>query len=250
MNHKKTIIVLLSGALVVAVGFGAIAYNSVFAASPSNISTSTNVQVEAMLARGSYDGLNREYLAEALGITEDELTAAYQEAYAAFLEEAVAQDLITQVQADQLVENGKVYPFGGRWGGFLAENGIDFDTFLAQALGISMDELKAAYQAAVFARIDQAVTDGKLTEEQADLAKGRYALVNDSTFQSSMQSAYTDAVNQAVASGVITQAQADQILSKSGNLFSRGLFAPVGPGGPRGHGGGGLMPGEALPELP
>jgi hypothetical protein len=250
MNHKKTFIVLLSGALVVAIGLGAIAYNSVFAASPSNISTSTSMQVEAILAKGPYDGVNREYLAEALGITEDELTAAYQEAYAAILDEAVAQDLITQAQADQLAENGRVFPFGGRWGGFLAENGLDFDTFLADALGISVDELKAAYQTAVFSRIDQAVTDGKLTEEQADMAKGRYALVNDSTFQSSMQSAFTDAVNQAVATGVITQAQADQILSKSGNLFSRGLFTPVGRIGPRGHGGGELMLGEALPELP
>ncbi len=80
---------------------------------------------------------------------------------------------------------------------------------------ISLDELNTAYQTAFYTNIDQAVTDGNVTQEQADLMKGQYALSNDSTFQSSMQSAYTDAVNQAVASGVITQAQADQILSKN-----------------------------------
>ena len=72
--------------------------------------------------------------------------------------------------------------------------------------------------------------------------KGRYALSNDSTFQSSMQSAYTAAVNAAVASGVITQAQADQILSASNNMFMPGMGGWDGHGGPHGHGGGGFLP--------
>ena len=82
-----------------------------------------------------------------------------------------------------------------------------------------MDDLKSAYQTAAFVHIDQEAADGSVSETQADLRKGRYALYNDSAFQSSMQSAYTSAVNAAVASGVITQSQADQILSNSDSVF-------------------------------
>ena len=100
-----------------------------------------------------------------------------------------------------------------------------------------MDDLTAAYQTAYDANIDQAVSDGNLTQEQADLMKGQYALKNDSAFQASMKSAYTDAVNQAVASGVISQAQADLILSNSTNMFMPGMGGLDGRGGPHGHGG-------------
>jgi hypothetical protein len=70
--------------------------------------------------------------------------------------------------------------------------------------------------------------------------KGKYALSNDSAFQSSMNTAYTDAVNQAVSSGVITQAQADLILKNSENMFNPGLGGWGGRGGPHGHGGDGM----------
>jgi hypothetical protein len=179
----------------------------------------------------------REDLANALGITVDELNAAYEDAYTAALNDAVTQGLITQAQADQLASNGNAFPFGNRWDGWLTQNGIDFNAYLADALGVSVDELKAAYQSATFANIDQAVTDGNLTQEQSDLIKGQYALKNDSTFQASMKSAYTDAVNQAVASGVITQAQADLILSQNNGEFMPGMGGLGGHGGPHGHGG-------------
>jgi polyhydroxyalkanoate synthesis regulator phasin len=204
------------------------------------------------MEKGFAVGFTQEDLANALGITTDQLTTAYQTAYKAALDDAVSKGLITQAQEDQLTASGKAFPFGERWEGWLAQNGIDFNTYLAQALNISVDQLQAAYKTAFDTRVDTAVTNGKLTQEQADLLKGRYALFNDSTFQSSMQSAYKDAVNQAVASGVITQAQADQILSKSSNLFERGLggfggFGGFG-GGRRGHGGwmGGGLP-QAAP---
>jgi hypothetical protein len=188
------------------------------------------------------EGYDNQNLATALGITVDVLNTAYQNAYSAALKQAVSQGLITQAQADQLTTNGTAFPFGGRWDNWLTQNGIDFNTFLADALGISMDTLKAAYQTAYNTHIDQQVTNGNLTQQQADLMKGRYALSNDSTFQSSMQSAYTAAVNAAVASGVITQAQADQILSTSNNMFMPGMGGWDGHGGPHGHGGGGFLP--------
>jgi hypothetical protein len=247
MQKNKVITILVVGALAVAVTFGAFAYRSVLAATPTTTSTGntgttgTTTQLGPGNPEGDglHGGYNNQDLADALGITVDALNTAYQTAYAAALKDAVSQGLITQAQADQLTSNGSAFPYGNRWDGWLTQNGIDFDTYLADALGISVDTLKAAYQTAYFTNIDQMVTDGTLTQAQADLKKGEYALYNDSTFQTSMQSAYTSAVNAAVASGVITQAQADQILSNSSNMFVPGMRGMGGPGGPHGHGGGG-----------
>ncbi|OGO65774.1 MAG: hypothetical protein A2030_02740 [Chloroflexi bacterium RBG_19FT_COMBO_50_10] len=252
MQHKKTIIILVLGALAVAMTFGAIAYRSVFAAAPTTVSTSTTTQANFSwgIGKGPNGGYTNEDLANALGITVEALNSAYQDAYSAALKQAVSQSLITQAQADQLTTNGTAFPFGNRWDSWLTQNGIDFNTYLADALGISVDKLKAAYQTAYNANIDQMVSDDNLTQAQADLMKGQYALHNDSTFLSSMQSAYTAAVNTAVASGVITQSQADQILSNSSNMFMPGMGGWGGHGGPHGRGGGGFMPDiNTLPSL-
>ena len=244
MQHKKTITFLVLGALAVAVTFGAIAYRSVFAATPTTTSTSTTTQANLSwgIGKGRNGGYTNEELANALGITVDELTSAYHTVYSSALKDAVSQGLITQAQADELTANGTAFPFGVRWDNWLTKNGIDFNTYLAEALSITVDQLKVAYQTAYNTHIDQAVTDGTLTQAQADLLKGRYALYNDSTFQSSMQSAYTSAVNAAVVSGVITQAQADQILSNSSNMFKADMGGWEGHGGPHGRGGGGFIP--------
>ncbi len=246
MQQKKAITFLVLGALAVAMTFGAIAYQSVFAAtpttSPSVTMTSSSTGTSWATGKGFNGGYTNQQLADALGITTDALSTAYQNAYSAALKDAVTQGLITQAQADELTTNGTAFPFGDRWDSWLAKNGIDFNTYLADALGISVDTLKAAYQTAFNANIDQMVTDGNITQAQADLMKGKYALYNDSTFQSSMHSAYTSAVNAAVASGVITQAQADQILSNSSDLFMSGRGGMGGHGGPHGHGGGGFVP--------
>ncbi len=247
MKNKRTITILVLGALAVASAFGAIAYQSVFAAAPTTTST-TSTSTTTMLGpggpggaglRGGYDN---QYLADALGITVDELNTAYQNAYSAALKDAVTKGLITQAQADSLTTNGTAFPFGNRWDSWLSQNGIDFNTYLADALDISVDKLTAAYQTAYNTRVDQMVTNGNLTQEQADLMKGEYALYNDSTFQSSMKSAFTSAVNAAVASGVITQSQADQILSNSSNMLMPGMGLMGGHGGPHGRGGGDFMP--------
>ena len=226
MQHKKAITFLVLGALAVALTFGAIAYQSVLAATPTTspnvTTTSSSTSTSWAGGKGFNGGYTNQQLADALGITTDALNTAYQTAYSAALKDAVTQGLITQAQADELTTNGTAFPFGGRWDSWLTKNGIDFNTYLADALGISVDTLKAAYQTAFNTNIDQMLTDGSITQAQADLMKGKYALYNDSTFQSSMQSAYTSAVNAAVASGVITQAQADQLLSNSGDLFLLG----------------------------
>jgi len=247
MQHKKTIIILIVGALAAISAFGAIAYQSVFAATPGTTDTGTTTSAPQMGPgwmgnRGPCGAYNQQGLADALGITEDELNTATQNAYSAALTEAVSQGLLTQAQADTLSSNENAFPFGNRWDGWLSQNGIDFDSYLADALGISVDTLQTAYQTAYNANIDAMLANGNLSQQQADLMKGEYALSNDSTFQSSMQSAFSAAVNEAVSRGVITQDQADQLLSNSNHMFLQGMGAWGGHGGPHGRGGGGFMP--------
>ena len=208
MNRTKILTIFTLSALSLAIMLGVTLYHTAKAASPAEI-----------LAHGGGFGrgpasYNNEDLAEALGISVDELNAAYQTASENSINQALDEGLITQSQADQLLERGYAFPFHkGR--GWLSENGIDYDALLADALGITVESLQEAYQQAYQARIDQAVADGRLTEEEADFIRGRNALFSNESFRSSMLAAFETAVQQAVADGVITQSQADQILNRS-----------------------------------
>jgi len=245
MSRKVLVSLLLVGALTIAAVVGVAAYQTSQAAAPA-LSGLASGLAHGGAERGPGGGVADEDLATALGITTDELTAAYTEATSAAIKQAVEAGLITQAQADEMIANGNAFPFGGRWGGWLGDQGIDYDALLANALGISTDELQAARLEASNARIDQAVTDGTMTQEQADLMKGKQALYADQTFIDAMQAAFKSAVQDAVDRGVITQAQADLILANSADGFGghgMGMPGMGGPGmgnrgGPRGgHGG-------------
>ncbi len=54
---------------------------------------------------------------------------------------------------------------------------FDYDAYLAEALGVSVADLQAARQAAHEAALDQAVAEGVVTAEQAELIKARQALM-------------------------------------------------------------------------
>ncbi len=151
------------------------------------------------------------------------------------------------------------------------EGGSEFDIYLAEALGISLDELQAARAKAQEAALQAAVDSGKLTAEQADMMQARQALMkyidrealtaqalgitvedlqaarqagksistliqelglDAEQVQAAYETAYKAAVAQAVQSGIITQAQADQILSqeKGFDLFGRGRHGHNRPG--------------------
>jgi hypothetical protein len=257
MKSKKFVSVLVLGVLAAAVAFGAVAYQSARAQTETPaVQTGADSATTTRPEKGMRGGMDNEYLAKALGITVDELATAYQKANEAALAKAVEQGLITQTQADQLKANSTGKFFGGRGGGWLNEGDIDFDALLAEALGISVEKLQAAQLEAGNAQIDQAVTDGQLTQEQADLMKGRNALYANQDFQSSMKSAYEAAVQQAVSAGVITQAQADLILAdNNAKNFGMGFAGfdggPVGHGGHGGHGGrGGFAPNDTAPQAP
>jgi major membrane immunogen (membrane-anchored lipoprotein) len=179
-------------------------------------------------------------LATALGIDATKLQEAYKAAWAEALKQAVADGKITQSQADQMSQNGKMRGFGPE-GGWLPSAGIDFNALLAKQLNITTDQLTAAYAKAFTAKIDQAVKDGKMTQEQADLAKGRYTLSTNQKFQDALKAAYEAAINQAVKDGLITQSQADLILKNStGPGFGPGMR---GKGGMKGGFPGSMEPG-------
>jgi hypothetical protein len=247
MNRIKIIGVFVVGVMAITITLGAVVYRSV-SASPSanqavNTANSSDTTSNALLGKGrggGPEGYSDDDLATALGITVDELSAARQKAYATALAQAVEKGLITQAQADELTTNGTAFPYGNRWDSWLAKNGFDFDALLADSLGITVEKLQAAYTQAFNANIDQAVTNGTLTQEQADLRKGQYALRADKTFQASMQTAFEAAVQQAVKDGVITQAQADLILKNASNQGT-GSFLDLGD--PRGSGDFGGGPG-------
>ncbi len=123
------------------------------------------------------------YLAEALGISLEELQAAQAQAQEAALQQAVEQGLLTEAQADMLRERLGTGRFGfgsGMFGfgmhGKGAVSTIDFQAQLADELGISVTELETAQQAARTAAIQAAVESGDLTQEQADMMLARQAL--------------------------------------------------------------------------
>jgi hypothetical protein len=206
MERKKILPFILVGTLALAAILGITAYKSVQASAPG----ATNI-IAAFFGRGPQGETSDADLAAALGITADKLTAAYATATDAALKEAVTKGLITQTQADQF----KTRTGSGGDFGLFAKNGVDYHAFLANALGITVEKLQAAYLTAFNAGIDRAVTSGKLTQAQADSMKGRYALSASARFQSAMQTAFQAAVQQAVTDGTITQAQADEILKNS-----------------------------------
>lgn len=124
-------------------------------------------------------GESSAYLAEALGISEEQLTTARQAAWEKGLAQAVSDGIITQKQADWLKE--RPMGMGGRglkmfpWMGD-EDVALDYDALLAAELNISVDELTAAREQAANLALQAAIDDGKLTQEQADWLKVRRAL--------------------------------------------------------------------------
>jgi hypothetical protein len=238
------------GALTLITVFGVATYRSVSAAASAISSGNAVVPITSFIdtaqtlssnenlmmgfGRGMGGGVTDQGLATALGIDVTRLQAAYQTATAAALKQAVSAGLITQAQADQYTARGDVIR-GPNGAGWLTANGIDYNSLLANALGVSVDKLQAAYTQAFSASVDGAVQSGNMTQAQADLAKAQFALANSSKFQSNLQAAYKGAVQQAVTDGIITQAQADQILKASSGMGFPGLDGFGGFGG--GHGG-------------
>ena len=82
-------------------------------------------------------------VAAKLGIGEDKLTTAVDEAYSETIDEQVAAGKLTQDQADRLKERGfELGPmFGPRGGMRFAVGGVDLMQSAADTLGLSSDDL-------------------------------------------------------------------------------------------------------------
>jgi len=262
--NKKYAFLFISLALALAAGLVAFTATNTARAAASSDDGFTHRGGPGTFKPGDRSGSGSdEYLAEALGISLEELQSAYQAAHVSGLEQAVAEGLLTQEQADALAERG----FSIRRGFDALNDQSDFDSRLAEALGVSLEELEAARQSARAAALEAAVAAGDLTAEEAALVEARYALQNyiqkdelqakalgitleelqaaqeegqripdlldelglgQEQYEANLQAGWKEALQQAVAEGVITQEQADQLLAKGFHGF----------GGPGGHHGG------------
>ena len=192
-------------------------------------SSTTTTQTSAPLGRGlpgfdrhmfgsdiDYDAL----LAEALGISVEELQAAQQQAYSAALDQAVENGDLTAEEADLIRAQQAL------------KASIDPEALQAEALGMSVEELQAARDAGT--SMSDILTEQGLTSAE---------------YRTALQAAYEAAVQQAVSDGVITQEQADLVLSSGMRVlpgmepFGRdgGHGGRGGHGGPEGFGGPGMF---------
>ena len=140
-------------------------------------------------ARGSFAAR----VAAHLGVTEQQLVDAFKATRLETLDEAVAAGKISPEDAEQIrqrIEEGQGLGFGLRgWrihalGGIVSSVAETLDMTpreiaqdlrqgqslaeIGQAKGVSTDTLKSAILTAADEKLDQAVADGKLTQDQAD----------------------------------------------------------------------------------
>jgi len=173
------------------------------------------------LAHGRFGGMfgggdRGERLAEALGISLEELQQAQMRALEASLEDAVASGHLTEEEAALKLAEAKL------------RNAIDERALVAEALGIGIDELEAAQEG------------GKSFRDLLDEMG-----IDRETFQANLEAAREKAIAQAVADGVITQEQADALAEMRLGGEKRGGHGMR--GGPRGEMPGGERPGGERP---
>ncbi len=146
----------------------------------------------------TYQEYFMDHLASALGTTRDTLNSAITQATNETIDQQVSDGKLSSEQAEKIKARGGSFfaGFGGMGGdddrgdgGLMFMGGSGINEAIAGALGISTDELasqiksgkslaelaqgkeqavKDAIVAAVDAQLDQAVADGKMTQEQAD----------------------------------------------------------------------------------
>lgn len=196
-------------------------------------------------SRGGSQSIDDEALAAALGITVEELDAAQEAARIALIDQAVADGNLT-------AEEGEALKLAGSRLHHSSQYGYDKDEFLADALGITVEELNAAELEAYQAEVAAAVEAGTLTQEEADLLLARKAAQNyldQDGLNAAVLAAYEDALAAAVAAGDITQTQADALKAQlATQSFDFGLDGHGGRGHGGGHGGRGGPGTDTLPE--
>ena len=210
------------------------------------VSADSGTTTDAITLTKGGPGGSDEDLAAALGITIEELTTAEQKAFTSAVDAALKAEYITTSQAETLKAGTANFRNLYRYLSETERAEFDQDVYLAEALGITEEELKAGYDAMEQARIDQLVADGVLTQEQADLQAAYQALRGSTTFAATMKQAMTDAINAEVKAGTLSQAQADLLIANLdetpmgfgiGMHEMRGMEGAGGMGEHRGPGG-------------
>lgn len=213
---RKLLYMLFGGALTLALVFGGYAAfaqtdNEAVTPAPADETTAEEGVWAERPFRGHRGGFGffgdrgglsidrQSLLAEALGISVEELEAAQESARSAALQQAIEAGLITQEEADLMAA------------GQLLRSVIDRDAIMAQVLGVTDEELQAAKTAGTMQELVEA---SGLTQAE---------------IMTALQEAHAAAIAQAVADGLITQEQADALQSGPGFGGMRG--------GHRGHGG-------------
>jgi len=235
---KKTIILIT---MTVLLAGGALLANSWVGQVSADSGSTTDALM--MMTKGGPGGSDED-LAAALGISVEDLTAAVEKAFTSAVDAALEAETITASQAETLKEGNTNFRSLYRYLGETERAEFDQDVYLAEALGITKEELADAVAAVKQARIDQLVADGVLTQEQADLQAAIQALRGSSTFEATMKQAMTDAINAEVTAGTLTQTQADLLIA---NLAEMPIPYPMGMHGMRGMEGFGGMGGHRGP---
>lgn len=217
MNNRFTKTMVLGFIVILVLSLGAV---SAFAQDDTTTDSDANPALPFGFGghRGHHGsrGADEEALAEALGISVEELQAAREKIMADRLAQPLEDGTLTQEQADNIQAMQAV------------KEVIDREAILAEVLGMTVEELEVARE------------DGSLYDILAN--------ITPADLQEQTQAAMETAVNQAVADGAITQAQADLIIEQIANGEGRmGKFGGSGSfGGKRGGG----MPGGFRTPLP
>lgn len=174
----------------------------------------------AMGMRGGLFGDQQPYLADALGITVDELDAANESVRNTIIDQAVANGTLTQEQADQFKAGERLQMPGLRTKGGLDQLGdVDRDALLADALGITVEALDAARTAARDAAIAEALANGTITQTEVDQMAARQALhayLHEQYADERPSLSIKELIQEALTAGALTEEQADLLLSNPG----------------------------------
>lgn len=232
--NKKLIRTLTAGVLVLAIVFaGFSGLKAVFAQTTTPETPSTTVTpatpsttgTEILPGKGN-QGTTEDNLAAALGKTAAELQAARKAAYGLAVDQALAEGAITQAQATLLkASNGNGWGVLSRFIGAEEIAKLDEQALFAKVLGITVEELNAAYTKVRTDHLAALVAAGQLTQAQADEMAARAALEQSTTFQADVKAGIETAINNAVKAGTITQVQADALIAKlqSANGWGNGF---------------------------
>ncbi len=222
MNKKWTKTILISMLAVLIMAIGAVGVFAQTDDAPS--AETTGMDPFHGHGRGGFpgghaDGGERQSeLADALGITVEELEAAQQEARAARISQLVEEGVLTLDQANLMLAMDALKGY------------LDRDALMADVLGLTVEEFEAARE------------DGSLRDLLANITPAE--------LQEKMQAAFETALQQAVDDNVITADQAELIRENMGDSDGFGAHHGFGgharPGGFGGHGRGNFSAPEDL----